>query len=423
MKRKRINIQKKLSKRITSILLAGVITTTGFIFGVNNIYAQSVDSPAFTRVYSTKSGNKLLWNYSKKSNGYIVYRSIDGGKFTEIDVTKSKKYTDSDIETGKNYRYKVKPFNVKKNKYSYGKKSDISKEISALPLGVEGVSVVSFSNRKYISWNANPMASGYKVYRSVNGGEWTEFSDVDSNREYVEDFDIVKGNNYKYKVYVYEIINGKKYVSVYTLSSNSPEKKGIDVSYYNGVINWKKVKKAGISFAMIRMGYGTAKGGIIDSQLDYNYKNAKKNGIKVGLYLYSYADNVKEAKNEAKFTLKMLKKYGDLDYPMAFDFENTYRNKKKYKKSNTKIIKTYCDYLENQGYDTSVYSYVDFFKTSVKYKEVSKYGIWLARWTHKTKKFDDYRIPNVQMWQYSDNGRVKGISGAVDTNLNILREK
>lgn len=185
----------------------------------------------------------------------------------------------------------------------------------------------------------------------------------------------------------------------------------------------EKSKKAGISFAMIRMGYGTTKGGIIDSQLDYNYKNAKKNGIKVGLYLYSYADNVKEAKNEAKFTLKMLKKYGDLDYPMAFDFENTYRNKKKYKKSNTKIIKTYCDYVENQGYDTSVYSYVDFFKTSVKYKEVSKYGIWLARWTHKTKKFDDYGIPNVQMWQYSDNGRVKGISGAVDTNLNILREK
>ena len=59
----------------------------------------------------------------------------------------------------------------------------------------------------------------------------------------------------------------------------------------------------------------------------------------------------------------------------------------------------------------------------MKYKEVSKYGIWLARWTHKTKKFDDYGIPNVQMWQYSDNGRVKGISGAVDTNLNILREK
>ena len=58
----------------------------------------------------------------------------------------------------------------------------------------------------------------------------------------------------------------------------------------------------------------------------------------------------------------MLKSYGDIDYPIAFDFENGYRNKRKYKKSNTNIIKTYCDYLENRGYDTSVYSYMDFLK-------------------------------------------------------------
>ena len=73
-----------------------------------------------------------------------------------------------------------------------------------------------------------------------------------------------------------------------------------------------------------------------------------------------------------------------------------------------------------RGYDTCIYSYLSFFKNSVDYNKVSKYGLWLARWTFNPSKYEDYGLPNVEMWQYSDNGRVNGIGGAVDLNINII---
>lgn len=385
-----------------------------------NVQAQTIENISLTKISSTKTGTKIKWSTSKKYSGYIIYRSKNNGKFSKVDTTSSKQYTDVDIETGEQYRYKVKPFLYKKSKKVYDKISAVSDSYVAKPYGVDNVSVISFTDHKFVAWDLNKFASGYKIYRKMGSGAWENIVTLTTNTDVYEDYDIVASNKYQYKVAAIETVDGVDYTSVYTTSANVGDLKGIDVSYHNGKIDWKKVRKAGISFAMIRIGYGTTKGGIVDTQLDYNYKNAKKNGVKVGLYFYSYADNVKEAKNEAKFTYKMLQKYGDLDYPVAFDFENTYRNKKKYKKSNTKIITTYCDYLEKKGYDTSVYSFMDFLKKSVNYKTVSKYGIWLARWTFNTKSFYDGNIPNVQMWQYSDRGKINGISSTVDLNLNIV---
>lgn len=381
---------------------------------------QSVSNDTIiSKIYSTKKGTKIVWTAPKKYAGYAIYRKIDNGKYEKIDYSKSKKYTDSDIETGRTYKYKVRPYVIKKGKYKYAKKSGASMSYVALPFGVESVNVVNFSDHKFVSWKTNPYASGYTIYRKEKNGEWQFLTRTTTDTDYIEDYDVDMKMSHTYKVSAFEIVDGETYESVYTVSVNSKDVKGIDVSYHNGKINWKKVKNSGISFAMIRMGYGTSKGGIIDSKLDYNYKNAKKNGIKVGLYLYSYADNIKEAKNEAKFAVKMLKTYSDLDYPIAFDFENTYRNKKKYKKANTKIITTFCDYVEKQGYDTSVYSYLGFLKNSVYYNKISKYGVWLARWTENPKQFDNSGIQNVQMWQYSDKGKVKGINTRVDMNLII----
>lgn len=384
------------------------------------VQAQTTENISFTKISSTKTGTKIKWSTWKKYSGYIIYRSKNNGKFSKIDTTSSKQYTDVDIETGEQYRYKVKPFLYKKSKKVHDKISASSDSYVAKPYGVDNVSVISFTDHKFVAWDLNKFASGYKIYRKMGSGVWENIATLTTNTDVYEDYDIVASKKYQYKVAAIETVEGIDYTSVYTTSANVGDLKGIDVSYHNGVIDWKKVRKAGISFAMIRIGYGTTKGGIVDSQLDYNYKNAKKNGVKVGLYFYSYADNVKEAKNEAKFTYKMLQKYGDLDYPVAFDFENTYRNKKKYKKSNTKIITTYCDYLEKKGYDTSVYSFMDFLRKSVNYKKVSKYGIWLARWTFNTKNFYDGNISNVQMWQYSDRGKINGISSTVDLNMNIV---
>lgn len=410
---------------IASVVCFMGLVTTGANTNIDILKTEIVDnqieeSISFTKISSTKRGTKIKWNTTKKYKGYVIYRSINTAKFKKVDTVSKKQYVDEDIETGESYRYQIKPFYYKKNKKVYDKSSIVSGSYLAKPYGVDNVHVVTFKDHKYVSWDLNELASGYKILRKKDNESWKEIVTLSKNKDVYEDYDIVTTGKYQYRVAAIENVDGQDYISVYSTSVNVGDLKGIDVSYHNGKIDWKKVRKAGISFAMIRMGYGTSKGGIIDSSLDYNYKNARKNGIKVGLYLYSYADNVREARNEAKFTYKMLKKYNKLDFPMAFDFENTYRNKKKYKKSNTKIITTYCNYLEKKGFDTSVYSYMDFFHKAVDYKKVSKYGIWLARWTNSAKNFYDGGLPNVQMWQYSAKGKVSGIKTAVDLNLNIV---
>lgn len=424
-----INLIKTVRKVFgAAVLVSGICYMGCVTAGANTnmgvpkteiVNKQVIESVSFAKVSSTKKGTKIKWNTSKKYQGYVIYRSKNNSKLQKVDTVIKKQYLDENIETGESYRYQIKPFYYKKNKKVFDKKSSMSDPYVAKPYGADNVSVVSFKDYKYISWDLNELASGYKILRKKGNEGWKEIVTLTKNIDMYEDYDIVSNEKYQYKVAAIENVDGQDYISVYSTSVNVGDLKGIDVSYHNGKIDWKKVRKAGISFAMIRMGYGTSKGGIIDSCLDYNYKNARKNGIKVGLYLYSYADNVREARNEAKFTYKMLKKYNKLDFPMAFDFENTYRNKKKYKKLNTKIITTYCDYLEKKGFDTSVYSYMDFFHKAVDYKKVSKYGIWLARWTNSTKNFYDGGIPNVQMWQYSAKGKVNGIKTAVDLNLNV----
>lgn len=414
-------IQQKFIYKIGIVIFMFFILCSSLIIDSDKVMANENGNITFTKISSSRAGTKIKWEVSNKYNGYVVYRSKNNGKFKKVDTVARKQYTDADIETGEQYRYKIKPFTVKRGRKFYKKISGASDYYVAKPFGIDNVSVVSFDDHKFISWDLNKLASGYKIYRREEEENWEELTVITTNIDIYEDYEIENSKKYQYKVAAIENVEGVEYTSVYTKSENTGKLKGIDVSYHNGKIDWRKVRKAGVSFAMIRMGYGTSKAGIIDTQLDYNYKNAKKNGIKVGLYFYSYADNVREARNEAKFTYRMLQQYGDLDYPVAFDFENPYRNKKKYKKSNTKIITTYCDYLEKRGYDTSVYSYMDFLKKSVDYKKVSRYGIWLARWTFNTKNFYDGGIPNIQMWQYSDKGRINGISTAVDLNLNILQ--
>ncbi|MFQ9515979.1 MAG: GH25 family lysozyme [Eubacterium sp.] len=401
------------------------IIVFGIVFLCASGFAKDVSAATvkqnikITKIYSTVSGNKIKWTNSYSVSGYEIYRSINGGKYLKYDVTTSEKYTDTDIETGEKYSYKIRAFKQRKGKKKYSKISIQSDSLEAKPYGVSDISASCFSDYNLISWKSEGFASGYKIYRSDDNAHWEILDNINAASNIYEDHNIDSSKEYSYKISAFEVVNGKAYESVISSPVKSNQSKGIDVSYHNGKIDWEKVRNAGISFAMIRLGYGTSKGGVVDNKLDYNYTQAKKYGIKIGFYFYSYADNLKEAKKEAKFTVNLLEKYKDAEYPVAFDFENAYRNKKKYKKSNTKIITKYCDYLESKGYNTCVYSYLDFLKKSVNCKKISKYGIWLAKWTYNANNFSDGGISNVQIWQYSDKGTIKGISGNVDLNINI----
>ena len=425
MKRAKENKRKRTNgnRRIRSLsVLIGILIILTISSNFFKVYAKETPASVSEIIYikNTTEGMKIKWQDVDKAAGYIVYRSISDNKYKKIEDVKTKKYVDTDLETGERYQYKVKPYHYVGKKKVYGKKSRASAVCVALPEMPFGVNMIDMTGYMTLSWKINPLASGYDIYRSTDNIVWEPLDSVNGDIGIYSDYSIESGKEYFYKVSTYEIVDGKKYSSDFVPAVKVTEQKGIDVSYHNGKIRWKKVKQNGIHFAMIRLGYGTSKAGVIDSKFDYNMKEARKYGIKTGVYFYSYADNVKEARNEARFVLKVLKRYGKTDYPVVFDFENTYRNKKKYKKSNTKIIQTFCDEVEKEGHDVMVYSYEDFLKKSVNYKKISSYGIWLAKWTHNSEIYDDCGIPNVQLWQYSDRGQINGIDGNVDVNLNIL---
>ena len=185
---------------------------------------------------------------------------------------------------------------------------------------------------------------------------------------------------------------------------------GIDVSKYQGVIDWSKVKT---DFAIIRAGFGRY-ANQEDTQFDRNYAGAKAAGIPVGAYWYSYAQTTKEARKEAIACLQVLKGKR-FEYPIYFDIEDC--SQLVFGKSVlTAICEAFCDTLEKAGYFAGVYASTYGFTNKLDHARLaSKYTIWLADYRagyNKTLKRD--------MHQYTSNGYVEGISWRVDMNTCTL---
>jgi GH25 family lysozyme M1 (1,4-beta-N-acetylmuramidase) len=128
------------------------------------------------------------------------------------------------------------------------------------------------------------------------------------------------------------------------------DKNGIDVSKWQGNIDWQEVKNDGTDFAIIREGYGTTG---LDPYFHQNIQNAQKIGIPCGVYHYSYAKSVAESRKEAEFCLKNIKNYR-LEYPVCFDIEDT---SQKYlgKPLLTSICFSFCEEIEKNGYYAMIY--------------------------------------------------------------------
>ena len=398
-----------------------------FLMKFNTYAASDEKNIEITEVKNTKGGVGIKWKTKYPAEGYIIYRRENGKDYKKYDKTTSKKYVDGGADTGNQYQYKVKGYLYKKGVKKYSNKSEGSDVVIAKPRKIVKINAVQFEDYNLLWWDFNPCVSGYNIYRKKEGDSWKLLETMDISElslgQY-EDYTISEGKQYKYKISSYEIVNGIKYESKESDTAKPKTAKGIDVSKYNGKIDWEKVRESGISFAMIRVGYGLGSGGVMDSRFAYNYEKAKKYGVRVGAYFYGNATSKKQAKAEAKFALKILDKYetkyGDLDFPISYDYENSYRNKRSLRSANTKIVQTFCDYLEDNGYDTSVYSFIKFFKDALDYKKISEYGLWIARWTYDSKKYSDYGFKNVEMWQYSDRGRLPGITEYTDLDLNII---
>lgn len=189
------------------------------------------------------------------------------------------------------------------------------------------------------------------------------------------------------------------------------QRTGIDLSKHNGTVDWNKIKAAGIEFAIIRSGFGRSAPSQKDPQFERNYAEAKRVGMPIGVYHYSYAQSVEQAEMEADFVLHILrgKKF---EYPIYFDIEEKTQEKLSMDLCGRMII-AFCSKLEKAGYWAGIYSYDSFFKTNVSDDIERRYAVWVAR----IENIKPSQASTYQMWQYSWKGKVPGSSAETDMNI------
>lgn len=190
------------------------------------------------------------------------------------------------------------------------------------------------------------------------------------------------------------------------------EIKGIDVSSYQGKPDWAKVKKAGIDFAILRIHQKNGP----DSSFEHNYKGCKTNAIPVGGYKYSYALTPAQALEEAEDTLSVLAGRG-LDFPVFYDLE--WKQQRKLGKAAVeKIAEAFLNRIKKAGYKVGIYCNVDWYQ-NILTEKLKSYDLWLARYPANDNGTVQERLrPNVGVgWQYSESGKVAGISGNVDMDV------
>ena len=195
----------------------------------------------------------------------------------------------------------------------------------------------------------------------------------------------------------------------------APGAMGIDVSKWNGNIDWNAVKNSGVQFVIIRCGYrGSSAGALIeDSKFKSNIKGAQAAGLKVGVYFFTQAVNEVEAVEEASMVINLVKGY-TLSFPVYLDVEGSNgRGDSISASQRTANIKAFCGTIANAGYKAGVYANTTSFTSMINTSQITNYKIWLAQYAQAVT----YTGSRYDMWQYTSKGRVTGISGNVDMNI------
>ncbi|MBQ6632690.1 MAG: hypothetical protein IJH80_00635 [Ruminococcus sp.] len=192
----------------------------------------------------------------------------------------------------------------------------------------------------------------------------------------------------------------------------------IDVSYWNGSIDWKKVYNAGIHNVIIRAGYSGYGNGVnyLDNSFSTYIKGAKAAGLKVGVYYYSASITPAEAAAEAKSTVQWVKNTGvALDFPIWYDFECTDGRCSSMTDitNNMNMIKSFCNYVWNSGYNAGLYSYLSYIQYRCDQSVLDKYyPVWLAHYNNST-----WYSGKFQLWQFSSTQYVNGLPANVDVSV------
>ena len=207
-------------------------------------------------------------------------------------------------------------------------------------------------------------------------------------------------------------INYLDYQSLYNQYKNSNTKVGIDISRWQGDVDFAKLKENNVEFIMIRLGGQDGLDGeyYIDSKFKQNIENATKYGFDIGVYFYSYAYTEEEAINQAKYVIENLKGY-KLKLPIVFDWEcwNKFNSMNVSLYDITNVQNAFLNYVEKKGYKSARYGSKNYL---INAWQDSKHLTWLAHYINETNYTGEYF-----MWQRCDTGKVDGINGAVDVDI------
>ncbi|SFE64857.1 Lyzozyme M1 (1,4-beta-N-acetylmuramidase), GH25 family, partial [Peptostreptococcaceae bacterium pGA-8] len=287
------------------------------------------------------------------------------------------------------YRNRFIHFSTKSKYYmtsdgSVARTRFVLNNITYVPDSVTGEIMISPENQE--GWFHK---DGNKYYRNSDGSLATGYKDIEGFKYYFDDNGILKS------------------------------KVVIDVSQWQNRINWSEVAKTPVSAAIIRSSYtGAASGKIVeDPNYRQNIAGAIEAGIEVGVYHYSQAITVEEAREEARKIFELSRGY-NLTLPIFMDIEYYHdsggygRNYYITKQERTNIIKAFCDEVIRLGGKPVIYSYTSFLENEIYMGQLQNYPVWVAQYYHKVT----YSGPFIG-WQYSSKGRVNGINGDVDLNL------
>ena len=254
------------------------------------------------------------------------------------------------------------------------------------------------------------------------GGEIDFMTSGTYNLKYVISDQSNNKNEENLKVNIVEAIENKtssyesenKYFSdIINKYKNSKNMIGIDISAWQGEIDFDKIKKSGCEFVIIRMAFSSKinQDLTLDKYYKDNIKKAKNAGLKVGVYFYTNAASINEVKKQSKFILKNLKGI-KLDLPIAYDFESwsTFNEFKLNTHDLDNLFNTFNDEMKKNGYEAMIYS-SKYYLEKVWLNE-KKNKIWLAHYTDYTNYDGDYIL-----WQMSNTGRIDGIYGDVDIDI------
>lgn len=184
--------------------------------------------------------------------------------------------------------------------------------------------------------------------------------------------------------------------------------RGVDVSHWQGSIDWEKAKADDIDFVML----GTRYSGAADPLFSQNAENAAAAGVQLGAYIYSYATSVEEAEAEADFVLNLVKDY-PISYPIAYDIENAGTSGTLSKEELTAVVKTFCEKIRDAGYYPILYANDYWLNNKLDMAALKDYPVWVAAYERNYS----YTSSSPVMWQATSTGSVDGISGGVDIDL------